>query len=1171
MGWESKRVRAGGERAVGAGGDVMAAATGDHSSASFTYVENQYVQQTSGPAAPSPEETDESLRRYATRVHENYGRLDLDVLIPTEEGEHPPVGLDEVFVAPTVRADPPPVELPRDIRQRLVDAGEWPSSLPPGLERETLDRARQAYAERPARDVLEVLADPGEDRLVLLGDPGAGKSTLARHLALTLTREVPPGDPLASLVGRVPLVVELREYAVGEWRERTFEDFLRYLHGTKGMAPPLPVVERLLAQGRAVVVFDGLDELFDPAARVQVSHRIADFAGRYGGTRGVRVVVTSRVIGYRRGVLERAGFSHHMVQDLSGQQIERFARQWYATAYPHDEVRAARLSRRLTEAVGHSRPVGELAGNPLLLTILAIIGRRRELPRDRQGVYRHAVAVLVAHWDDHAKHLRAPDDVKALAYLGDEDRHELLRLVARRMQDGEGGIAGNHIHQDVLLDTFKEYLRDQYELPLAEAMSAARAMVRQFRERNFILSHYGGGVYGFVHRAFLEYLAAVDIDRRYTREREWTPEEFIEEIFAGHAEDPAWHEVLLLVVGQIGEREAGAAIDRLLDMHRRRVEGIRKGDLLALTVRALAEVRRLGALARQSRAVVDAIIVGLEGADTRYGLLRGGEDIASALRTFPPQWSGRLRFLRWFHLRGQFQYRPQPGKIAAALYQESALPQVMAVYADGTGAREALLETLAAHWGAQQDVRELFRAQTVAEPDGDVRKAALELLCKNGESDMSELIRERSVADPSLAVRAFALSLRDDAEAVWEPIVEIVGSVGKASRRFHAMDLLARYRGQDPEVRELLCRLAVEDPEGFVREGAINCLGTMLDDERIQALVRSRVTDDRDEDVRHMALMVIVDQMGDWRLARRAAVEDEHATVRWEALLGLRDLGRDDVDAWEFFRRRALEDEDGAVRAAACFGMWQAAGSHAGTWEFLRERLLEDPAGQVRDAALRGLVDLRTDEDDTWQLVRRHLVDEPDRDVRKSAVAALCGYRSHEPLTWELALDRLVNDPEESVRAEALRATRYDRGVADVWPVIRVCASADPHPSVRQVALALMALGAGDDDTTRELFRQRATDDPDPRTRVDALHWWAVYQTEEAGAEFLRRRAVTDPDAGPRVAALQSLAYGWPAHPATIPLLRERAEADEDDDVRAEAARALAAAEALAPLADELP
>ncbi|WP_327718650.1 HEAT repeat domain-containing protein [Streptomyces sp. NBC_00490] len=1169
MGREAERVAAGGERAVGAAGDARAVVTGDGSSA--TYIENQYVQQVPEPVAPTGAEIDEALRRYATRIRETYGRLDLDVLIPTEAGEHPPVGLDEVFVAPAVRADPPPLELPRDIRQRLVDAGEWPSSLPPGLERDALDRARQAYAERPARDVLEVLADPGEGRLVLLGDPGAGKSTLARHLALTLTREVPPGDPLEPLAGLVPLVVELREYAVGEWRERTCEDFLRYLHGTKGMAPPVPVVERLLAEGRAVVVFDGLDELFDPAAREQVSHRIADFAGRYGGARGVRVVVTSRVIGYRRGVLERAGFSHHMVQDLNVRQIERFARQWYATAYPYDEERAARLCRRLTDAVSQSRPVGELAGNPLLLTILAIIGRRRELPRDRQGVYRHAVAVLVAHWDEHAKHLRAPDEAEALSYLGDEDRHELLRLVARRMQDGEGGIAGNHIHQDVLLDTFKDYLREQYELPVAQAVSAARTMVRQFRERNFILSHYGGGVYGFVHRAFLEYLAAVDIDRRYTREREWTPEEFIEEIFAGHAEDPAWHEVLLLVVGQLGEREAGAAVDRLLELHRRRVGGLWKGDLLALTVRALAEVRRLGALATQSRAVVDAIIMGLEAADSTFGLLDGDGDIASALRTFPPHWSGRGRLLRWFHLRGQFKYRPQPGRIAAGLYQGPAWPQVMAVLADVPHGRKALLEMLAARWGAEESVRGLLREGAVAEPDEYVRKAALELLCEVEGADVGELVKDRSTEDPSLIVRAFALSVRDDAEALWEPIVEFAGSEGAAEERAEAVSLLAEYRIQDPAVRTLLRRLAVEDSEDSVRERAVGGLESLLDDEGIQTLVRGRATDDPYDMARNRAMLLMVEEKGEWELARRVAVEDEHWLVRSDALYGLRALGRDDADTWDFLRRRALRDPNPRVRSVACTVMAQTTGSHPGTWEFLRERLAEEASGQVRESALNGLVKLGRDKEETWRLVRRHLLGDPDREVRESALTALCGYRSHEAATWKLALDRLVNDPEPKVRAEALRVTRYYRGVVDIGAAIRGRAAEDPHLSVREVALALLATTAGDEDTTREVFGDRAVDDPDPRIRADALQWWAVQEASENGAAFLRDRAVADPHPWPRIAAVQSLAYGWPAHPATIPLLRERAEADKDEDVRLEAARSLAAAEALAPLAGQVP
>ncbi|MGV9502038.1 HEAT repeat domain-containing protein [Streptomyces sp. NPDC003642] len=1173
MGWKSQRVEVGGERAVGAGGDVKAAATGEHGVA--INIEKQYVQQQPAQPVLTPEETEEALRRYGTRIHETYGRLDLEVLIPTEEGEHPPVGLDEVFVAPTVRADPPPVELPRDIRQRLVDAGEWPSSLPPGLEQEALDRARQAYAERPARDVLEVLADPHEERLVLLGDPGAGKSTLARHLALTLTQAVPPGDPLACLDGRVPLVVELREYAAGEWRERTFEDFLEHLHATKGMAPPRPVTELVLAEGRAVVVFDGLDELFEPAAREQVAHRIADFASRHQRA-GVRVVVTSRVIGYRRGVLERAGFAHYMVQDLSRQQIGQFARQWYTTAYPHDEERAARLCRRLTEAVGHSRPVGELAGNPLLLTILAIIGRRRELPRDRQGVYRHAVAVLVAHWDEHAKHLRAPTDLEALSYLGDEDRHELLRLVARRMQDGEGGIAGNHIHQEELLATFKAYLTEQYELPVAQAVSAARTMVRQFRERNFILSHYGGGVYGFVHRAFLEYLAAVDIDRRYTREREWTREEFVEEVFARHADDPAWHEVLLLLVGQIGEREAAAVIDRLLQMHRRRIEPDWDSALLALSVRALAEVRRIGALAGQSRAVVDGIIAPMERADSRFGLMMATDEALAALSTFPPQWSGRSRFLRWFHLRGLFRYDSQPGQYASVLYSDSVIPSIMALHCSDVPVRIALMEGLAARWGGEPEVRKLFLTRAVEDPEPGARAVALAALTGLGPGDdrVSEVIGDRALIDPSPRVRAMALSLLGSAapDNRWESISDVAVSAEDAHQRYEALTALIQYRSEAPEVRELLFCRAVEDSAGYLREAALSGLADLTDDERVIALMRDRVVADSDPNVRVTALSFLTQHAGDWEVAHTAAVEDEHWFVRSDALFCLRNERGDDPSTWELARIRAVEDDEEQVRGSACSVLWQRAESEPGTWEFLRQRILEDSGGRAREDALYGLVRLRADEADTWVLVRELVLHDPSEQVRAAALGHLCGHKGDEDDTWELVVDRLRNDPEPLVRQEALRCLRHYRGDGSrMWSVICACVREDSAEEVRELALTLLATGQGDDAVTHELLSQVATSDDSPDLRAEALRWYAVCETDAAVAGFLCRRAVCDPDPQPRIAALQSLAFGWPAHPETVPLLRERSESDEDEKVRDLAAHALAAAEALSPVSDQLP
>src|SRR5262249_50866677 len=146
------------------------------------------------------------------------------------------------------------------------------------------------------------------------------------------------------------------------------------------------------------------------------------------------VIVTSRVVGYKRAVLDAGGFEHWMLQDLDANQIRAFASAWYDASCPDDPPEGSALRERLLGAVQDSAVVAELAGNPMLLTILAIIGRRKELPRERRLVYEHAVSVLIEHWDATGKHLHMRAD-SGIPRLSHEDKLELLHLVARRMQD----------------------------------------------------------------------------------------------------------------------------------------------------------------------------------------------------------------------------------------------------------------------------------------------------------------------------------------------------------------------------------------------------------------------------------------------------------------------------------------------------------------------------------------------------------------------------------------------------------------------------------------------------------------------------------------------------------------------------------------------------------------
>ncbi|WP_322768223.1 NACHT domain-containing protein, partial [Frankia sp. Cr1] len=447
---------------------------------------------------------------YLARVVAQYRRLDLEVLTPAEHETHLPVLVQSVFVPQGVRAEPPPVELSKELWRRLVDAGEIDDAdLPDGVDADRLARARVAYAQRPVRAVLDVVTAAENRLLVLLGDPGAGKSTLARFLVLTLAGG-PGGQPLAGMQGWLPVLVELRSFADLRRECPTFLEYLQRLHDTDGLGLPAEVLAGYLrADGRALVVFDGLDELFDPKERETVARQIAGFAARYPR---VRVVVTSRVIGYRRAVLDDAGFGHYTVQDLDVEQIGVFVDRWYRLALHDRPGEVASRRDRLLGAVAESVSIRELAGNPLLLTILAIIGRRQELPRDRRAVYAHAAKVLVEQWDVN-RHLR--DASVPADYIDSDDRRELLRRVAARMQSGRAGLAGNHISGAELVEEFDSYLRSRYQLEPPVARRAAKAMLAQFRERNFILSRYGADVYGFVHRAFLEYFCADEIVRRF--------------------------------------------------------------------------------------------------------------------------------------------------------------------------------------------------------------------------------------------------------------------------------------------------------------------------------------------------------------------------------------------------------------------------------------------------------------------------------------------------------------------------------------------------------------------------------------------------------------------------------------------------------------------------------
>src|SRR5262249_18458295 len=158
---------------------------------------------------------------------------------------------------------------------------------------------------------------------------------------------------------------------------------------------------------------------------------------------------------------------------------------------------------RLAKAISESRAIRELAGNPLLLTMMAILNRNQELPRDRAQLYQQASRVLLHEWDTE-RALESHPNIKGI--ISYPEKAEILRAVADFMQLAPEGLAGNMISREDLERILREYLKDK--LGLQQPHAPARDLVDQLRARNFILCFLGADRYAFVHRTFLEYFCA---------------------------------------------------------------------------------------------------------------------------------------------------------------------------------------------------------------------------------------------------------------------------------------------------------------------------------------------------------------------------------------------------------------------------------------------------------------------------------------------------------------------------------------------------------------------------------------------------------------------------------------------------------------------------------------
>ena len=415
-------------------------------------------------------------------------------------------------------------------------------------------RAEQRIStETVSVNVDRALAD--HRHLAVLGDPGSGKTTMLRYLALLYARDLASGGAVVAEKlklkesGYLPILLPLRQIGsfLREHPSRENDTFghkllLEFLFTSlenERIKLPADFFDTYLNSGEAVILLDGLDEVADEDLRRQVSRLVEAFTDAYPTC---RFVVTSRIKSYTGAARLGGDYATTTVRDFVLADVENFLSTWHrliavgqmGTGQSALDF-AADQTAQLMAAIRENVRIRELAINPLMLTVIALVHRDRvKLPDRRAELYAEAVDVLLGKRDEAR-------GIKALPILGKQafdtgDKRLLLQSIALAIHEKE--------RKDIDAEDLRRLLAEHFAEMLPEKRGVRRAVERflqNIAERAGILIARAEGVYAFSHLTFQEYLAASAIAARddylsYTLER---------------SADAWWREVILLEAGYL--------------------------------------------------------------------------------------------------------------------------------------------------------------------------------------------------------------------------------------------------------------------------------------------------------------------------------------------------------------------------------------------------------------------------------------------------------------------------------------------------------------------------------------------------------------------------------------------------------------------------------------------
>ncbi len=387
-------------------------------------------------------------------------------------------------------------------------------------------------------------------KLMMLGQPGAGKTTFLQHIAI----ECNQGRFQAKYV---PIFIRLREFTEDAKDAGDFSlfNYISHEFGCCRISQPDETLTKLLYDGRALILLDGLDEVPE-RHREEVLKQIRKFVSSdYFNN---QFIITCRIA---EGLSRFKDFTNVEVADFTPKQIDQLARKWFITFAKQskcNEQEGLRKATEFMEKLNENNRIKELAVTPLLLTFICLVFQHKDdFPTKRSELYEEGLSILLNKWD------------KDRGIERDEIYHDLSQYYKTKLFSYVASVTfvqppyylfGKRVVQRHIAD----YLG---KLPNAnpnmeELLLHSEAVLQAIGIQHGLLIPRSKTVYSFSHRTFQEYFTA----RSIVTSSEQQP---LKQLLKNIA-NPRWREVFLLTTEMLQNAEdlldkMKQQVDRMLD------------------------------------------------------------------------------------------------------------------------------------------------------------------------------------------------------------------------------------------------------------------------------------------------------------------------------------------------------------------------------------------------------------------------------------------------------------------------------------------------------------------------------------------------------------------------------------------------------------------------------